>query len=315
MNEYGFWLDSREALDDTAIKALPAFTERPCWLHLNRTDNGLERAFIQHLPTHLAVAALAEETRPRWQWEHDGTLLLIMRGINFNPGKEAEDMVSLRCIVTGTSLITLAGQRLKSVDEAVARLTRASEAVDQWQMLGDILRNLVRGADEHLKTLTGGLLDMEMAWLEHKKDLRSALMVMERRLLSLRRHIEPQQEMLDDLSDELDEVLPANARTQLLEILDRMTRLLESLNLLRERIKLLRDDMNAERDAQMNKTLYLLSIVTALFLPLSVITGFFGMNVGGLPWLEDKHGTLWVSLLMAGSVACSGLLMWWRRWF
>ncbi|WKE66809.1 CorA family divalent cation transporter [Gallaecimonas kandeliae] len=314
MNEYGYWLDSREAL--TQGERGEALTEpRPAWLHLDRTQEQSRKLLKAVFPRHLVDAALTEEPRPRWQWDGDRALLLILRGINFNPGKEAEDMVSLRCMVSDRNLVTLAGQGLKSVKEAAEKLGKPGEGASTWQVLGDILRNLIRGADEHLKHLTEELLDMEGDWLERKRDLRSTVLVLERKLISLRRYLEPQQGMLEDLTDELEDELEAEPLRLLLDIQDRMTRLLESLNLLRERIKLLRDDMNAERDAQMNKTLYLLSIVTALFLPLSVITGYFGMNVGGLPWVEDKDGWLWVSALMGGCFVLSGLLMWWRRWF
>lgn len=314
MNEYGYWLDSRHTLKET--ERLDALAQpEPLWLHLDRTRDDTRQLLKSRFPHHLVEAALAEETRPRWQYDPDGTLLLIMRGINFNPGKEAEDMVSLRCLVNDQNLVTLAGQGLKSVSEATDKLGRANDGSNTWLMLGEILRNLVRGADEHLKRLTEGLLDMEVSWLENKPDLRSPILNLDRRLLSLRRYIEPQQEMVEELTDELEDELAPEPLRLLLEVQDRMTRLLESLNILRERVKLLRDDMNAERDAQMNKTLYLLSIVTALFLPLSVITGYFGMNVGGLPWVEDPRGWLWVSALMGGSFVLSGLVMWWRRWF
>lgn len=314
MNEYGYWLDSRQPLDESA-RVNAVGDDIPAWLHLDRNQDQSRKLLKKCFPRYLVEAALAEETRPRWQYDPDGTLLLIVRGINFNPGKEAEDMVSIRCLVNDRNLVTLAGQSLKSVSEASDKLCRASEGTSTWAVLGDILRNLVRGADEHLKRLTEGLLDMEMAWLESKPELRSPILNLDRRLLSLRRYIEPQQEMLEELTDDLEDDLEADALRLLLEVQDRMTRLLESLNILRERVKLLRDDMNAERDAQMNKTLYLLSIITALFLPLSVITGYFGMNVGGLPWVEDKDGWLWVSILMGGCLGISGLVMWWRRWF
>ncbi|WP_115719106.1 CorA family divalent cation transporter [Gallaecimonas mangrovi] len=314
MTEYGYWLDSRQAVDtNNRIDALTQ--EQPLWLHLDRTQDFTGKVLKKCFPRYLVEAALVDETRPRWQYDADGTLLLIMRGINFNPGKEAEDMVSVRCLVNDKRLITLAGQGLKSVSEASDKLGRLTDPSSTWLVLGDILRNLVRGADEHLKRLTEGLLDMEMAWLESKHDLRNPILVLERRLLSLRRYIEPQQEMLEELTDELEDDLPAEPLRLLQEVQDRMTRLLESLNLLRERVKLLRDDMNAERDAQMNKTLYMLSIITALFLPLSVITGYFGMNVGGLPWVEDKAGWIWVSLMMLVCLVFSGIVMWWRRLF
>jgi magnesium transporter len=43
--------------------------------------------------------------------------------------------------------------------------------------------------------------------------------------------------------------------------------------------------------------MYWLTILSAIFLPLTLVTGFFGMNTGGLPYTEDPHGTMKVALL------------------
>ena len=51
-----------------------------------------------------------------------------------------------------------------------------------------------------------------------------------------------------------------------------------------------------------NRHLHFLSVVTALFLPATLVTGVFGMNVKGLPLLETSGGFIWAIALMVGSV-------------
>lgn len=50
-------------------------------------------------------------------------------------------------------------------------------------------------------------------------------------------------------------------------------------------------------DEHMNKIMYWLTIISAIFLPLTLVTGFFGMNTGGLPYTDDNHGTLKVTVI------------------
>lgn len=50
-----------------------------------------------------------------------------------------------------------------------------------------------------------------------------------------------------------------------------------------------------------NRSLYILSIISALMLPATFVTGLFGMNTGGLPWAGAAHGTLIASQLALGS--------------
>jgi magnesium transporter len=46
----------------------------------------------------------------------------------------------------------------------------------------------------------------------------------------------------------------------------------------------------------MNKIMFILTILSGIFLPLTLVTGYFGMNTGGLPLTEDPHGTLKVTV-------------------
>ena len=47
----------------------------------------------------------------------------------------------------------------------------------------------------------------------------------------------------------------------------------------------------------MNRNVYYLTIISGIFLPLTLVTGFFGMNTGGMPLSDDPHGTLKVVAL------------------
>lgn len=42
----------------------------------------------------------------------------------------------------------------------------------------------------------------------------------------------------------------------------------------------------------------MLAILSAVFLPMTLVTGIFGMNVAGLPGLHDDSGFVWVMLLI-----------------
>ena len=58
-----------------------------------------------------------------------------------------------------------------------------------------------------------------------------------------------------------------------------------------EKLDYLYDFYRAKVDEKMNTTVYYLTIISAIFLPLTLVTGFFGMNTGGLPYTEDSLGT------------------------
>ena len=58
-----------------------------------------------------------------------------------------------------------------------------------------------------------------------------------------------------------------------------------------EKLDYLYDFYRAKVDEKMNKNVYYLTLLSGIFLPLTLLTGFFGMNTGGLPWVNDPLGT------------------------
>ncbi|MGH8531911.1 MAG: CorA family divalent cation transporter [Gammaproteobacteria bacterium] len=91
--------------------------------------------------------------------------------------------------------------------------------------------------------------------------------------------------------------------------------MVDDLDTIQERAKLLQEEL-AGRVAEMtSRNLVILSIVTTVFLPITLITGIFGMNVAGLPGLEDGSAFWWVILGMAGVVLLVLILLHWKRLF
>ena len=84
--------------------------------------------------------------------------------------------------------------------------------------------------------------------------------------------------------------------------------MLGDLSGLAERIKLLQEEIAARLNEQTNRTLFTLTIVTVLALPINIIAGLFGMNVGGIPLAENKHG-FWMMVMLV--VSFTVLAGWW----
>jgi len=83
---------------------------------------------------------------------------------------------------------------------------------------------------------------------------------------------------------------------------------LRDLDSLQDRIKLLQDEIAAQVGEHTNQSVFTLTIVTVLALPINIIAGLFGMNVGGVPLAENKHG-FWVMVLLV--VSFTVLAGWW----
>jgi len=87
------------------------------------------------------------------------------------------------------------------------------------------------------------------------------------------------------------------------------------LDLLYERGRFLQEEIASRLGEATNRNLYVLSIVTTIFLPMTLIVGLFGINVGGMPWLSSQEGFWWVVLGMLVTAVVTFLVLHWRRLF
>ncbi|KAL5096515.1 hypothetical protein RYX36_000842 [Vicia faba] len=68
------------------------------------------------------------------------------------------------------------------------------------------------------------------------------------------------------------------------ELIGRLRRLKENVGFIVNRVTAIQAGLDSWQSEQINRKLYYLSFLSIIFLPLSIITGVFGMNVGGVPW-------------------------------
>jgi zinc transporter len=100
--------------------------------------------------------------------------------------------------------------------------------------------------------------------------------------------LSPQRDALDRLYRQPGDFLTDREAQDLREETDRLTRHLEDLDLARERALVTQEELQNRVAQEQNQRVYLLSVVAAIFLPLTFVTGLLGMNVAGLPGTESR---------------------------
>ncbi len=137
-----------------------------------------------------------------------------------------------------------------------------------------------------------------------------------RRLLArLRRHVEAQRRALGHLAHRPPDWCCDYDATELNRSIERLSGVSQDLESIQDRARLLQDEIAGRIGNATNHNLYVISLLTAVFLPITLITGIFGMNVGGVPWVGQDSGFGWVMALMILTVTTSLLLLYWRRLF
>ncbi|HKL55753.1 MAG TPA: CorA family divalent cation transporter, partial [Roseovarius sp.] len=117
-----------------------------------------------------------------------------------------------------------------------------------------------------------------------------------RMAIKLRRHIAPQRDALSTFEIEDLPWLTHEDRSRLREAVERVTRLSEELDAIRDRAQVVQDQIMEHRSEVMNRQMLILSVVAAIFLPLGLLTGLLGINVGGMPGADDPRAFWFVTV-------------------
>ncbi|MFY9329705.1 MAG: zinc transporter ZntB [Georgfuchsia sp.] len=271
------------------------------WLHFDYTKE-TAREWIRgkaKLDEIAADALLSQETRPRAIADADAALLAL-RGVNLNPGSDPEDMVSIRIWLDQNRIISTRKRRLLSASDIV-RLLEAGHGPRTTSefivTLADLLTVRVEGTIAEIEERVD---EMEADVVAGgSQSLRYALSEARRDIIMLRRYLAPQREAVLRLSTEKLSWLDERERLNLREVADKLTRYVEELDSVRDRASLTQEELVGKLSEQLNSRMYVLSIVTTIFLPLGFMTGLMGINVGGIPGANSEWGFLVFCLILS----------------
>ncbi|WP_299162588.1 zinc transporter ZntB [Accumulibacter sp.] len=276
------------------------------WLHLDYADEGAKQWLVEEsgLDEVSCAALMAEETRPRVV-SSGNALLLILRGVNFNPGADLEDMVAIRMWFDEHRIISMRHRRVMAMDD-INKSIQAGKGPDSISdflimaasKLTDRMADVISDIDDSVDELEDAVLT------EETKGLRPKLAHLRRQTISMRRYISPQRDVLARLQNERVPWLDDADRVRVRELAERTARFVDDLDSARDRAAITQEELNNHLSEKMNKTMYVLSIVAAIFLPLGLFTGLLGINVGGIPGTENDSAFVFVSgMLVAFAVA------------
>ncbi len=127
----------------------------------------------------------------------------------------------------------------------------------------------------------------------------------------LRRYLAPQREAVSKLQVNGVAWFTEKDKRHLHEVANSLIHIVEDLDSLRDRATVAQEELVNALSVQLNSRMYMLSIITAIFLPLSFFTGLLGINVGGIPGASYKWAFLVVIFLLL--LICTGQFLYFRK--
>jgi len=295
----------------------PAQPDEVLWVHLCRTRTGVKEWLESglHMPEPTAELLVSDATRPRAFREGD-TLVATLRGINFNPGAEPEDMVSMQLWCDGQRVVTLRRLRLQTPRATLAELDAGYGPADAGALITSLVKHMIARMNRSIVDMNDHIDELEEADLEAMGEAAvQKISTIRRNCLALKRHMSPQHEALQVISRDSPDWFEVHDRREIAETIHRLRRYLDDLDISKESAVVLQDEIRARSLASSEHTTYLLTIVAAIFLPLGFVTGLLGINVGGMPGMEDPDA-FWIVVGLCGLILLFQLFLFWKwKWF
>ena len=187
-------------------------------------------------------------------------------------------------------IISLRRHALFSTDRVRRQFNYGQVPQSPLELLELIFTQFAQAAAKELSNLSDILDDIEDRVLQPEiNDDRILLAPIRRTSARLHRHFLAMRLSLARF-EKLQMALPEHFD----EVARNLVRELEALDhdavLVQDRARLLQDEMAAKTNAAINDNLRIISVLTALLMPPTLISGIFGMNVKDLPFLETQSG-------------------------
>ena len=276
-----------------------SFTDTTDWLYAHsKLDSVTISALVDSDPRPRAVA-------------HGDALLLIMRGINNNAGAAPEDMISVRAWIEPRRVFTLRHRPSSSLKMIIADLERSAGPKTAAELALQLVERMISHVVARVDALGDAVAACEDQILtDDRADLRATLADQRRRAIALRRFLAPQREAMTRLTSIAVPWLDAQHRARIGEVAEDMLRAIEELDAARDRAAVTQEELSSRVAEVANQRLYVLSIITAFFLPLGFVCALLGVNVGGVPLQKDD----WAFWALCGLFAIgAGLQLWMFR--
>ncbi|MFN0186900.1 MAG: transporter [Aquabacterium sp.] len=310
----GFWFEAgrpSQPVDSLEQAARWRAAGRPgfAWLHLQLGHAGTGPWIRQQTDLGEAFQESLDGGSRSTRIERDGEMLFaVMNDLKFQFGYEASDVSTLWIAVGPDRVISTRQQPLRSVD-------RLRQAVRRGEAIGSpvsLLDHLVRDQADELQAIVRQTAervdDIEDALLAGRGDGQNLELTRLRRLMvRLMRWLALEPSALQRTLASPPAWVPPQDMARLQRASEEFALVLRDISALQERIKLMQDEVSARVAEDNNRSLFTLTMVTVLALPINLISGLFGMNVGGVP-LSDHRAGFWIMVGVIGSL--TSLIVW-----
>lgn len=215
------------------------------------------------------------------------------------PNESFFSVTELNFYITNNCLIFVSKNYLDIFSEIQNDIyNKGSLNVSTEKILYNLIDKMTVKDYNMLSNLESEISEVEGDVLEGKtKDYTTDIVLLKNKLLFLKKHYEPLLDIVEDLTENENGVLEKKSIAYFVILFNRIDRLNRKVGNLRDYVTQIRESYQAQLDINLNNTMKLFTVLTAVFSPLTLIVGWYGMNFTTMPEFHWKYGYVFVIFL------------------
>ena len=285
------------------------------WLHFSLSNVNSEKWLGEHLPLPEHYFETLREGPGSTRIEQaDDCLIAVINDVIYDFSYDASQIATLWMCVNRNFVVSSRLHPLRSVDRLRVSVKGGEQFASPVSLLAhllgdqaDVLQQIGRDAAGRVDRIEDSLL---LGRLETK---RGELGALRRVFVRLRRLLAPEPGALFRLLNRPPAWFDEEDAQEFRAATEEFSAVLNDLAALQERTKLLQEEIAAHTTEETNRSVFLLTVVTVLALPINIVAGLLGMNVGGIPLAQNDHGFWIIAALIAVFTVVAGWYAFFRR--
>ena len=276
------------------------------WLHFSLSNLASE-VWLRNLnlPDAFYEALHSEVGSTRLEQDAN-SLVAVIHDVLFESTFDASAVATSRLCIEPRLLVSARHRPLRSVDQLRAAVRAGEVFRSPVELLAHLLRDQASVLVKILRQSTLRIDQIEDRLLANRiAASRTELGSLRRVLVRLQRLLAPEPAAFFRLLNRPPDWITEEDLQDLRQAAEEFSAAIGDSVVLVERVKLIQEELVALVNEQTNRTLFVLTVVTVLALPINLVAGLFGMNVSGIPLAEHGYGFF---LIVGGLMALTVLL-------
>ncbi len=265
-----------------------ATVNHPYWLHLDATKQStIDWITSTPLLPKLAKKSLIDNDQNHKEIRFDTGILVALKGINPMSDTAADAMSTFRFYIMENLIISTGHQPINAITGLIKNLEKGIGPVDVANWLIQLAELLTDRANQSFDLIHNKIITLEDNILNQHLFSNKEIGRVRKQLFVLRRLLVPKRDIFVKIATERVSWIDDNDRQHLHDISTRLSHCVSDIDTSILRIASLMEQINALLTESMNKRIYLMTLFTLIFMPITFLTSLLGVNLTGIPF-NDK---------------------------